>query len=146
VTADLDERDIARVAEGQDALIRADAFPGQTFAARVTEVTPQGEAATRVFRTRLGLDSGAPLRAGMTVEANIIAARRADAVLAPAAALRQDAVFVVEDGRARRRPIVRGATGADRVEIRDGVREGELVIVNPPDALNDGQRVRVRRS
>jgi RND family efflux transporter MFP subunit len=144
VTADLDERDIARVAEGQDALIRADAFPGRTFEARVTEVTPQGDAATRVFRVRLGLDPEAPLRAGMTVEANIIAGRRDGAVLAPATALRQDAIWIVEEGRAVRRDIVRGAVGDERVEIREGVAAGERVIVDPPERLRDGQRVRAR--
>lgn len=144
VTADLDERDIARVAEGQDALIRADAFPGRTFEARVTEVTPQGDAATRVFRVRLGLDPEAPLRAGMTVEANIIADRRDGAVLAPAAALRQNAIWIVEEGRAVRRDIVRGAVGDERVEIREGLDAGEHVIVNPPERLRDGQRVRAR--
>jgi RND family efflux transporter MFP subunit len=144
VTADLDERDVARVAEGQTVLVRADAFPGRTFDAAVTEITPQGDAATRVFRVRLGLSPDAPLLAGMTVEANIITGRRSDAILAPASVVLDDAVFVVIDGRVERRAIVRGATGGERVEIRNGVADGERLIVDPPERLRDGQRVRAR--
>jgi RND family efflux transporter MFP subunit len=144
VTADLDERDIARVEEGQSVLIRADAFQGQTFDAQVSEVTPQGDAGTRVFRVRLGLASGTPLRAGMTVEANIVTDRRNDALLAPAAAVDEGAAWVVSDGRVRRRDVVVGAAGDDRVEIRDGLSQGDLVVLAPPEGLRDGQRVRIR--
>lgn len=144
VTADIDERDIARVREGQEALIRADAFPAQSFGATVTEVTPQGDAATRVFRVRLGLGSDSALRAGMTVEANIVAARRDGAVLAPAEAVSGDVVWVVEHGRAARRDIVRGAVGEERIEIRRGIAVGERVILSPSPSLREGQRVRVR--
>lgn len=146
VTADLDERDIARVAEGQAALVRADSFPDRAFDAQVTQLTPHGDAATRVFRVRLGLGDDTPLRAGMTVEANIIAGRRANAIMAPATAIHDDAVWVIEEGRARERAVVRGAVGQERVEIREGLAQGETVIVDPPESLRDGQRVRVRRS
>jgi RND family efflux transporter MFP subunit len=144
VTAELDERDIARVERGQSALIRADAFPNQTFNAEVTEVTPQGDAATRVFRVRLGLDPQSPLRAGMTVEANIISGRRDNALLAPTAAVREDVVWVVANGRVERRAIVRGAVGGERTEIVQGVNDGEQVVLNPSDSLRNGRRVRVR--
>lgn len=144
VTADLDERDIARVEEGQPVLIRADAFPDQTFDAIVSEVTPQGDATTRVFRVRLSLAPEAPLRAGMTVEANIITDRRNDALLIPAGAIRDAAIWVVDDGRVRRREVTVGATGGERVEIREGVVEGEQVVLNPGEGWRDGRRVRVR--
>jgi RND family efflux transporter MFP subunit len=145
VTADLDERDIALVAEGQAALVRADSFPGRVFDAQVTQLTPYGDAETRVFRVRLGLGDDTPLRAGMTVEANIIAGRRADAILVPASAVRDNAVWVLEDGRAHERAVVRGAAGQERAEVRQGLEQGQTVIIDPPDSLRDGQRVRVRR-
>lgn len=144
VTADLDERDIARVAIGQAALVRADAFPGESFGATVSEVTPQGDAATRVFRVRLALDPSAALRAGMTVEANIIASRREDAVLAPAGAARDGVVWTIEQGRVRRHEVVVGASGEQRVEIRQGIEVGAWVVVEPPASLRNGQRVRTR--
>ncbi len=111
VTADLDERDVARVATGQRAIIQADAFLGRTFPARVTEFRPQGDCAIRTFRLRLALDPDTDLRAGLTVQANIICGHRLDAVLAPTQALRGDILWVVKNGRAERRTVVRGALG-----------------------------------
>jgi RND family efflux transporter MFP subunit len=146
ITADLDERDIARVSEGQGALVRADAFPGQSFQATVSELTPQGDSATRVFRVRLALPADAPLRAGMTVEANIIAARRENAILVPVSAVREDALWVVRNGRVERRAVTRGAAGEDKAEILTGLEAGETVVANPPDGLRDGQRVRIARN
>lgn len=144
ITTDLDERDIARVAAGQSALIRADAFPERSFDATVTEITPQGNAATRVFRVRLGLPANTPLRAGMTVETNIVTRQRQEAVLAPAAAVKENVVWVVSEGRALPRTIVRGATGGDLVEIQQGLDAGEQVILEPPASLRERARVRVR--
>jgi RND family efflux transporter MFP subunit len=146
VTADLDERDVARVAIGQRAIIQADAFPGRTFPARVAELTPQGDSATRTFRLRLALDPDTDLRAGLTVQANIICGQRPDAVLAPTQALRGDVLWVVKNGRAERRTVVRGALGAEMVEIREGLASGETVILRPSDSLRNGGRVRVEAS
>jgi RND family efflux transporter MFP subunit len=143
INTNLDERDIARVAEGQSALIRADAFPDRNFEATVTEITPQGDAATRVFRVRLGLPADTQLRAGMTVEANIVTGERQNAVLVPAAAVKDNVVWIVNDGRALRRAITPGATGA-LVEIRQGLEAGEQVILEPPASLREQARVRLR--
>ncbi len=147
VTADLDERDVARVAAGQDALIRADAYPEQSFDAKVTEITPRGDAVARIFRVRLKPAGGGPLKAGMTVETNIIAGRRSNAVLAPAAAFQENVLWVVaRNGKVVRRNVERGAAGAEWVEVRSGASAGEQVLLNPRDALKDGQRVRTRQA
>lgn len=147
VTADLDERDVARVAVGQEALIRADAYPGQSFDAKVTELTPRGDAVARIFRVRLKPAPGTPLKAGMTVETNIIAGRRSNAVLAPASGIKDSVLWVVRrDERIVRRSVERGAGGAEWIEIRSGVSAGEQILLNPRDDLKDGQRVRTREA
>lgn len=146
VTADLDERDVARVARGQRALIRADAFAGESFEARVAELTPQGDAGARVFRVRLSLASDTPLRPGMNVEANIVTAVRENALLVPSNALREGAVWTVVNGHARRRVVETGASGAERTEIKSGLAAGDVVIIDPPAGLRDGVNVRVERA
>lgn len=144
VTADIDERDSGRLSEGLTALVRADAFPGQQFEARLTELTPQGDSAARIFRARLMLGSNAPLRPGMTVETNIVLAQRDNAVLVPSDSILNGAVFVAENGFARRRAVEVGVSGGESVEIVSGVRAGETVIVDPPSGLRDGARIAAR--
>lgn len=144
VTADIDERDVGRLSAGQEAVIRADAFPGRVFPARISEITPQGDATGRVFRARLALDPDTLLKPGMTVEANLVVARRPSALLVPTSALKDGSVFLAMDGRARRRPVRTGVEGAERTEVLQGLSVGDHVILAPPADLKDGDRIAIR--
>jgi HlyD family secretion protein len=63
----------------------------------------------------------------------------------PAAQGGGDAVFVLQDGRARLRPVVLGARNAASAWVREGLADGDAVIVYPGAAVADGVRVAVRR-
>jgi len=145
ITAEVDEEDVPRVAVGQPALIKADAYPETVFEGRVSEITPQGDPIAKSYRARIALPADTPLLVGMTVEVNVVVRREAAAILVPAAALRDGAVWLVEAGLARRRPVVTGVVGDERVEIRDGLSDGETVILDPPAGLGDGDPVRITR-
>jgi len=54
------------------------------------------------------------------------------------------AVFLVQEGRARRVPVALEARGATHAWVKDGLQAGAQVVVYPPAALADGGRVRVR--
>jgi HlyD family secretion protein len=54
------------------------------------------------------------------------------------------AVFVLDGTRARLRTVQLGGRNGQQAWIRDGLREGETVLVYPPVELRDGDRVRVR--
>lgn len=152
IAADVDERDIALVHMDAPVAIRADAFPGQAFAARVTNIRRQGDSTTRTFRVEADLPAGTPLLIGMTVDVNVVVAQRDNALLLPPSAVLYDPpqggergqayVFEVVDGRARRVDITPGAVGADAVEIRDGLAPGAQVIADG-SRLANGTRVRV---
>ena len=145
VTATVDERDIARVRLGQQALMSSDAWPGRTIAATVSEITPTGDPNQRAFRVRLQPAAVADLPLGLSLEVNIVTGRKDRAVLVPASAVADGKVWVVTDGRARRRPVVTGVTGAETIEIVRGVRAGEAVVTSPPAGLAEGARVAAER-
>lgn len=85
---------------------------------------------------------------GYRVEASFIVWQGERVLQIPASALfRQGdgwAVFVVEDGQARRRAVEIGQRGGLAVEIRSGLTEGERVVTHPDDALQEGAAVRIR--
>jgi RND family efflux transporter MFP subunit len=143
VTAEVDEEDIPRVAQGQRVLIRADAFDGTVLHGTVAEITPAGDPRRKVYRVRVALAEDTALRIGMTVEANIVVRETDTAVLVPDAAVANGAVWVLEGEHVRRVPVVTGVRGTGRVEIREGLSSGERVVLNPPAALVDGGRVRL---
>lgn len=144
ITADVDEEDIPRVRTGQRALIKADAFAGQTLEGTVEQITPKGDPVQKTYRVRIALPPTTPLLIGMTTETNIVLREEARAVLAPASAVRDGAVFTIEQGRARRQPVRLGVQGPAMVELREGIGAGVMVIANPPAGLADGAAVRVR--
>lgn len=144
ITAEVDEEDIAQVREGQDVLLRADAFPGRVLTATVAQITPKGDATRKAYRVRLALPDETPLLIGMTVEANIVLRRTEDAVLVPPAAVRDGRVFVVRQQVIERRTVELGIEGPRAVEVRHGLASGEAVVLDPPAGLADGQAVRLR--
>jgi RND family efflux transporter MFP subunit len=142
VSAEVDEEDVGTVKAGQDALIRADAFPGQIFHGRVRTITPKGDPVARSYRVRIELPDDTPLLIGMTAETNIITARREDALLVPATALAGDKVWVVADGKLVQRPVILGAKGAERVEVTNGIGADDLIVAKPAAQLVAGKAVK----
>ncbi len=146
ITAEVDEEDIPRVKAGQRALITSDAFPGRALEGEVSEVTPMGDPINKNYRVRVLLPVDSPLLVGMTTEVNIVARSEENALLIPETALSDRAVWLVEDGLARRRAVRVGVYGEGMVEIREGLSDGEVVILDPPEGLEDGAAVLVKGS
>ena len=142
IVSDVNEEDIARVKVGQAVLLRNDGFT-EPLAATVADVTPKGDPATKTFRVYLALPENTPLLIGMSVEANIITREVKDALLVPAEAIRAGAVFVVENGVLVRKPVTLGVRGSRMVEIKDGLKEGDLSVSPSPTDAQPGMRVRI---
>ena len=85
---------------------------------------------------------------GFRVDASIVTWRSDSVLRIPANALVRAAsgwsVYVVEDGRARQRPVTVGHQGAGFAEIVGGLRSGDVVIRQPGDRIADGTRVATR--
>lgn len=131
----------------------------QTLAARVRRVEPSAftkisalgveEQRVWVVVDLVGeVERRRALGDGYRVLARFVLWQGDDVLQAPAAALfRHDdgwAAFVVADGRAQLRRVETGRRSGLLVEIRDGLRAGEQVLLHPDRALNDGDRVRRR--
>jgi multidrug efflux system membrane fusion protein len=142
ISAEVDEEDIAQVRPGQQVLIRADAFPGQIFRGTVQSITPKGDPVARTYRVRVSLPSDTPLMIGMTAETNIVLRKADHALLVPAGAVRDDAVWRVVDGKLSPTHVRLGAKGANEVEILSGLAEGDRIVASPPAELKAGQTIR----
>jgi HlyD family secretion protein len=110
-----------------------------------TKVSPLGVEEQRVNVIGDLVDRPPGLGDRFRVEAQIVVWESNDVLQVPAGALFRDgeswAVFILEEGRARRRPVRIGHRNPDAVEILDGLKAGERVIVHPSDAIEDGVRV-----
>lgn len=155
LTAQVDETDVLLVRPGVRATAELDAVPDAVYPAEVTAIDPTPTTSTRggvSYLVRLSLGRGtsagvtAPApRPGMSavVDLRVRTARGAVAVPAPAVfrAGRRDAVWVVANGVARKRVVRLGAQGRERLEVLEGLRPGERIVVRGADRVSDGQRL-----
>jgi RND family efflux transporter MFP subunit len=141
VTATVDERDIPLVRTGTVAMMSTEAYPGRILRGTVYEITPGGDPDQRAFRVRIRPDNTSRLPVGLTLEVNIIVSQRQHAMLVPANSIHDDAVWIVEGGRARRAQVEIGIRGTDRTEITRGLSDRACVITDPAPNLKDGERV-----
>jgi Cu(I)/Ag(I) efflux system membrane fusion protein len=134
--ADVAERDIASLAVGQSVKVRARSLPDREFPGKVALIYPHLNKETRSARVRIELANPEDaLRPEMYVEVEIAAGSDSEVVAAPSSAIidsgtRQLVILDKGDGRFEPREVKLGRRGQGYVEIRDGVGEGETVVVS----------------
>ena len=144
--AEIDESKLAAVRTGQSVKVTLDAL-GRAFDARVSEVVPSVNAASRAYTVKIDLPAVPQLRSGLFGKASFSLGGR-QALVFPSQALQQNgqlqSVFVVANGEARTRLITAGRHFDGAFEVLSGLNAGEVVVVAPPPALADGDCVEVR--
>ncbi|UZW57113.1 efflux RND transporter periplasmic adaptor subunit [Sphingobium sp. JS3065] len=145
ITATIDERDVARVHAGQEALMSSDAWPGRVLRGHVREVTPGGDPEQRAFRARIVTNGAVALPLGLTLEVNIVTRRAQRALLAPASAIEDGKVWIVRGHRVHAKTVRTGIAGTSDVQILSGLSRDDMVVKMPEGKLKDDMRVRVRQ-
>jgi len=141
-----DERNLARLRVGQQALASAEAYPATSFAARVSFIAPAVDRRRGTIEVRLSVPAPPPyLRPDMTVSVDLEVARHAAALRLPTAAVRELAtarpwVLVADGGRARRVDVTLGLRGGEEVEIAGGLGPDARVILD--EGVAAGDRIR----
>jgi HlyD family secretion protein len=142
VDVQVSEVDINSVAVGQPVTLTLDAIPNQTYHGRVTEVSQAGVtiAGAVNFTVTVQLtDADKQVKPGMTAAVNIIVSDIKDQLLVPNRAVRLvdggDVVYVLRNGQAWQVKVTLGASSDTTSVVTGGdLKEGELVILNPPSA------------
>jgi HlyD family secretion protein len=113
-----------------------------------TKVSALGVEEQRVNVIATAPGTGVHVGDQFRVHARVTVWEAARVLRIPASALVRDGerwfTFVVADGRAVRRPVAIGERGGELVEVREGVADGDRVVVYPGDRVTDGLRVRPR--
>jgi Cu(I)/Ag(I) efflux system membrane fusion protein len=135
VLADVTERELGLVAEGQEATVRVRGLPGREFAGTVSRIYPH-LAETRTARVRIELaNPDGVLRPAMYADVEFAAGPQKPVVAVPDSALidtgtRQVVILDKGEGRFEPRKVKVGLRGAGFTEIRDGIAEGDRVVVS----------------
>jgi RND family efflux transporter MFP subunit len=150
VTA-IPDRDIPYLERGCPAEITFDALPGQTFSGAVARFTATEDAATRTMRAEIDLEnSGKKLREGMYGTVGIVLNDPSLTIpMTAVVRIRKDGAsashcFRIGDGRAALVPVQLGDNDGTRIVVRDGLKEGDLVVIDPAaDGVKEGEPVEV---
>lgn len=158
---EVDETSIPTVKLGQEAEVRLDAYPNQTFRGVVTEVgsSPLTAAANEAikFKVKVRLaDPPAGIKPGLSARADILTGYRGNALAVPLQALvvrdierkpgvlvaanaprEEEGVYLMEADKARFVPIKTGLIGDLSIEVTQGLKGGETVITGPFKALRE---------
>jgi multidrug efflux pump subunit AcrA (membrane-fusion protein) len=139
VNAYVDEVDIGQVTVGQRAAFTVDAFPGRDFEAQVTAIYPSASIQDNVVKYVVALnilrEYNGVLRPEMTASVQIRMPQRTVLALPTRALARESGrsvAYVVEDGRVEPRPVRLGRRDGAWVEVMQGLRAGQSVLLDPP--------------
>jgi membrane fusion protein (multidrug efflux system) len=142
------ERDFVRLQVGQPVKVTVTAFPNKTFQGRISVITPALEMQSRTAEIHISIPNpGYVLNPGMFGGAEILLRSNPRATLVPIQALvtrgEKDIVYVIEDNKAVARAVRKGLIKDTFVEIIQGVKAGEKVVIAGQDSLEDGSLVRL---
>jgi len=135
VLADVFERDIGLVKVGQKVNVTIDAYPDKVFVGTIAYVYPTLKAETRTVPIRIELaNPGGLLKPAMYANVELAVGGHAKVATVPISAVidsgtRQIVLIEKGAGRFEPRAVKLGARSDDYVEVREGVSEGEMVVV-----------------
>lgn len=143
------ERYFASIAVDQEVITRSRAYPGEQFVGRIASIDSRVDPVTRSVKVRAKIDNDDErLRPGMLLQVTLL--RSIDeALLLPEKALipiqnRQYVYVLTPDNRARQKEVTIGRRKPGIVEITDGLKPGEKVIIEGIVRLRDGVPVSVQ--
>ncbi|HQE40731.1 MAG TPA: efflux RND transporter periplasmic adaptor subunit, partial [Zoogloea sp.] len=135
VVADIFEQDMARLRNGSAAQVRIDAYPDKLFEGRIAYVYPTLNTETRTVPVRIELaNPGLLLKPAMFARVEIPVGDKRQTVTVPTSAVidsgtRRVVLVSRGEGRFEPREVKLGSRGENRVEVIDGVKAGEEVVV-----------------
>jgi len=142
------EKEFRKLAAGQSVDVQVDALGGERFAARIARISPTVDPQTGTFRAEIEVpDTTRHLKPGMFARINVVYERRDEALQLPQAAIvdadGEQSVYVVVGGKAQQRRIKTGLVNNGWVEVVQGLKGDERVVVVGQAGLKTGTSVKV---
>ncbi|NTV80905.1 MAG: efflux RND transporter periplasmic adaptor subunit [Candidatus Aminicenantes bacterium] len=137
--------DIGRIRKGQEAVLRAGSFPGRDFRGTVDVVNLTADPLSKKFGVEVVIANGdGALRPGTFGDLVFEVQSHENALVVPQTAVLENAyVFVVDGGKAVKKPVALGIQNTTMIEVLDGLAEGDAVVVEGNFGLEEGAAVQV---
>lgn len=148
ISLDIPEKYLPRISLGQEAHIRVNAYPDEEFLGKVTKISPVVDLNTRAAPIEIAVDnSGHLLKSGMFAKVSLVLEERkkTPAVLKEAVIGKDPDlyVYVIDKDRAVLTKVALGIRQGPYLEVRQGLKEGDLVVIMGQQRLKDNAEVSV---
>jgi RND family efflux transporter MFP subunit len=136
IEAEVFEKDLSLLREGQHGMVTFEAYPGETFHGSVTYIYPTVSSTARTGRVRLELaNPGLKIKPGMYAEVELQGPPLDESLFAPRTAVLQTGARSVvfhrmPNGQLHPKEVVTGLTDRDRIQILSGLNEGDVVVAS----------------
>ncbi|MBI4662459.1 MAG: efflux RND transporter periplasmic adaptor subunit [Verrucomicrobia bacterium] len=139
------------VKKGLPVKVSVGEWPGRAFEGQITRFAYALDESTKTMTTEIEIPNPElVLRPGMYANCRVVLEKKADALLLPAEALvtekKKSFVFAYRDGKAARVPVKTEFDDGVSVEILEGVKANEAVIVAGKQSITDGRTVEAREA
>jgi multidrug efflux pump subunit AcrA (membrane-fusion protein) len=143
IDLDIPEKYIPFVSPGQEAQVTVDAYPAEQFTGAVTMMSPVVDLQTRTAPIEIIIDNpDHRLRSGMFAKVRLILEKNklSPVILKEAVIGRADDtyVYVIQDKKALLKKVALGTRQGPYYEVKDGLKEGDLVVIMGQQKLRDG--------
>ena len=153
VEADVSESNLEKVKIGQPCEIQLDALPEVRFRGMVHMIVPTADRskATVMVKVRF-IDKNVRILPEMSAKVAFLSREMQKEEEKPKVVLSRKAiierngkkiVFLLKGGRVMEIPVTTGAVLNDVIELKDGLKVGDRIVINPPDSLKNGSRVKL---
>ena len=154
VEADVSESNLGRLKVGQPCQIQLDAVPDTRFDGTVHMIVPTADRSKATVMVKVSFNRlDARILPEMSAKVAFLSRAVAESEQRPRTAVSGKAVidrngrkylFVVKDGRAVMAEVATGDVFGDMVEVRSGAASGDRAVLNPPERLRNGSRIRIK--
>jgi RND family efflux transporter MFP subunit len=146
----LPEVHLARINIGNPVEIAVDTYPGITFKGKISMINPMVDPVSRAFKVKVEIpNKDHRLKSGMFARVKIYPKIHRNTLIVPfKSVMRREGntvVFVIDGNTVRLKAVTPGINNEREIEVIDGLKEGEEVVVEGHYGMADKTKVRVVR-
>ncbi len=143
------EKEVGKLQQGQEVSVKVDAYPDREFKGKINIVAPSLDEKTRTLKLEALIpNADSTLKPGLFARVQHYTGASRSMVVMPIVALLYEGdqirAFVVEGNRARERKVKVGNKYGEFIEITEGLKEGDQVVVLGQQNLVDNTLVKVQ--
>ncbi len=153
LTVEVPEKELADVREGSAAQVRVARYGDRVFQGKVVLIAPTIDRMTRTARVKVRIDNPKhELMSGMLARVSLEVERRNGVLVIPYGGLIIESAtgggvayraYVVDGDVARERTVTLGIVDGPRVEVRSGLKAGEVLVSKGQHLLSNGRKVKI---